>query len=308
MQILCLTLIFFGAVIMAFGIVQYKKVLRLLKKQNYQTRVFQNSIYSASFVMMCFFLIGYVIVGVSLLLTGYESYYFMISIIFFFGAVFVLCMVNVQRLMSSEIIKQTADIIQSMIIAMEAKDNYTKGHSEHVCRLVKLLYHNLPVSVQQTLNYEKLTDAALLHDIGKIGIPDQILNKPGRLTESEMDIIRQHPKNGKMILENTCYCDICDWILYHHERMDGQGYYHIPGDEIPLESRLIALADVFSAIYTDRVYRPKFSFDKAVEIIKESAGTQLDSDLVEVFLSIEKEEIDNASVQEISNIYNVLEE
>lgn len=300
MHSLCLILIFLGVFIMAFSIMQYYKILLLLKKQNYETRVFQSSLYGASFIMMCFFLVGYIIIGVILFSAKFRSYYIIISLIFFFGGIFVLCMVNVQRLMSAAIIKQTGDILQSMIIAMEAKDNYTRGHSEHVCRLVKLLYEHLPTTIQRTVNYEKLADAALLHDIGKIAIPDQILNKPGRLNEDEMAIIRQHPKRGKEILQNTSYCGICDWILYHHERMDGKGYYNLPGKDIPMESRIIALADVFSALYTDRVYRPRFSFEEAMNIIQGSAGTQLDSALVEIFCSIEREEIDSASLFDLT--------
>ncbi len=296
MKLLCLGLIFAGAIIMAYSIIRYYLTLGYMKNQNYEQKVFNNWIYGASFSMMVFFFIGYVGVGVTLLSSEFEAYYLMISMIFFFGALFVFCMVKVQRIMAETITDKTIETIQSMVSAMEAKDIYTRGHSEHVRNLVLLIYNYLPAQLKSKLNIEKLKDAAILHDVGKIGIPDNILNKPDRLTDEEYEIIKQHPKNAKSILEHTCYRDISDWILYHHERVDGKGYYNMPGHAIPFESKIIALADTFSALYTDRIYRKRFSLDKVLSILKESAGTQLDENLVDLFCSISPDEINGASV------------
>ncbi len=293
---ICMVMITLGVLIMGYSIYAYYKTLAYMREQTYDKSVFNQWIYGASFIMMIFFLIGYIAVGGMFISSHYEPYYIVIAIIFFFGAIFVLCMVNVQTIMSETITNKTAETIKSMVSAMEAKDIYTKGHSEHVRNLSVLIYHHMPTSMRRNINIVKLADAAILHDIGKIGIPDEILNKAGKLSPEEYEIIKRHPKNGKAILENTCYRDICDWILYHHERVDGRGYYNLPGMAIPIEARIITLADIFSALYTDRVYRKRFPLHKVMEIIKGDAGTILDPALVDIFCSISEEEINKASV------------
>ncbi len=292
----CLGMISVGALIMGYSIYTYCKTLMYMREQTYDKKVFNQWMYGASLIMMLFFLIGYVLVGVMFSTSEYEAYFAVISLIFFFGAIFVLCMVKVQRMMSETITSKTTETIQSMVRAMEAKDIYTKGHSEHVRKLSLLIYEHLPLGMKRGINPVNLADAAMLHDIGKIGIPDNILNKPGKLTPDEMEVIKSHPKNGKAILENTCYRDICDWILYHHERIDGNGYYNLPGMAIPLETRIISLADMFSALYTDRVYRKRFSLDEALAIIRKESGAALDPALVGIFCAITPDEINRASV------------
>lgn len=296
MLYLCLAMICMGILIMAYSLCTYYKTLTYMREQNYDKNVFNQWVYGASFIMMIFFLVGYVSVAGMFVTNHYEPYYVVIAMIFFFGAIFVLCMVRVQKVMAETITNKTIETLQSMVSAMEAKDIYTKGHSEHVRNLSMLICEHMPHNLRRNINLAKLSDAAILHDIGKIGIPDEILNKPGKLSPEEMEIIMQHPKNGKAILENTCYRDISDWILYHHERVDGNGYYKIPEMALPIEAKIIALADMFSALYTDRIYRKKFPFEKAMSIIKESSGTHLDPVLVDIFCSISKEEIDNVSV------------
>jgi len=295
MHIFCVALMFFGAGLLAYSTFDYCRVLLFMKCQTYNERIFNHWLYGVSFVMMFLFYVGYILFGLKI---SYEEYYidhFVISLIFFFVAVFVLSMVRVQRIMSSIIINKTFETIQSMVDAMEAKDLYTKGHSEHVCRLVGLIYRNLPAKKKSAINLIKLQDAAILHDIGKLGISDEILNKPGALTKEEYDTVKHHPQQGKDILDKTSYRDISDWILYHHERIDGKGYYGVPENAIPLESKIIAVADTFSALFTDRVYRPKYSFEDSIRILNENAGTQLDAQLVEVFCSIPSEDIIDAS-------------
>jgi HD-GYP domain-containing protein (c-di-GMP phosphodiesterase class II) len=265
-----------------------------MKGQTYDERTFNNWIYGAALAMMAFFFVGYIAVGVNIFVS-YSPDYLLVALIFFFGALFVLCMVLVQQTMTHTITSKTKETIGSMIDAMEAKDMYTKGHSEHVHDLVGLLYQHLPPEMKHRINPVKLQDAAMLHDIGKIGIPDGILNKPAKLTEEEYDIVKQHPKNGAAILEKTSYRDICDWVKYHHERMDGKGYYGIPASANPIEARIIAVADTFSALYTDRVYRKRFPYSKAIEILHECAGTQLDEQLVEIICSIDPQEIEKAT-------------
>jgi len=252
--------------------------------------------------MMVFFFIGYI--GVTVIsATGLViSDFLLVSVIFFFGSIFVLCMVSGQKKMSGTIVRQTVETIHTMIGSIEAKDIYTKGHSEHVLRLVELIYQHLPDHIKNDINPVILRDAAMLHDIGKVGIPDVILNKPGKLTEDEWEIVRQHPRNGKILLEQTSFRDICDVVICHHERVDGKGYYGVPGDNIPIESRIIAIADTFSALNTDRVYRQRYSYHEAIAILKESAGTQLDAELVDVFCQISEQDIEKASISMPENV------
>ena len=299
MKYLCLLLIFCGALILSISMLLYYRILSFMKSQTYDEHTFNHWIYGASFAMMSFFFIGYISVGMKVARSDYQPDLLLVSFIFFFGSLFVLCMVRVQQIMTTTITNKTIETIQSMIDAMEAKDVYTKGHSEHVYNLVEVICRHLPHDLRSKINPTKLKDAAMLHDIGKIGIPDGILNKPASLTTAEYAIVQQHPKNGKTILEKTSYRDISDWVLYHHERIDGLGYYKLPANAIPLEARIIALADTFSALYTDRVYRKRFSFSDSIEILRESAGTQLDAQLVDIFCGISPEEIRGASVSSL---------
>ena len=140
--------------------------------------------------------------------------------------------------------------------------------------------------------------AAPMHDIGKIRIPDAILNKPGKLTKEEFEIMKRHAAFGGDIIRKTMsdveereYCDIAYNIArYHHERYDGTGYPDgLIGDEIPLEARVMALADVYDALVSDRVYKKAFSGEEARNIIMESSGTQFDPNLVPLFLECVKE-------------------
>lgn len=299
MQSLCLVLVFAGAAVLGTSMFLYFRVLQFMKGQTYDERTFNNWIYGASFAMMGFFFIGYVTVGVRMIF-DFRPSQLMVALIFFFGSLFVLCMVRVQQTMTRTITDKTTETIQSMVDAMEAKDMYTKGHSEHVYNLVDLIWRHLPAEMQAKINPTKLKDAAMLHDIGKIGIPDGILNRPGKLTDEEYEVVKQHPKNGLVILEKTSYRDIGEWVKFHHERVDGHGYYGLPVNAIPVEARIIAVADTFSALYTDRVYRKRFSLEKAEEILRECAGTQLDQQLVDIFCAIDPDEIRQASISSLT--------
>ena len=281
---------------MGWSIWQYYRVLHYMKVQTYEQKIFHNWIYGVSFMMMLFFMVGYVLFAVTLIIETFHPDSLLVSAIFFFGAIFVLFMVNVQKTMSKTITNKVVETMQSMIALIEAKDYYTKGHSEHVCRLAELLYEHLPDDIKQKIDFTKLKDAAMLHDIGKVGISDNILNKPAQLNDKEHAAVKQHPKDGKNILEKTTYRDICDIILYHHERVDGNGYYNISENDIPLESKIISIADTFSALITDRIYRKKFPLCEALSILSEVAGTQLDPVLVHIFCNIPEKKINDVSV------------
>ena len=146
---------------------------------------------------------------------------------------------------------------------------------------------------------DRMCKAAPLHDIGKIKISDVVLNKPGRLTEDEFEVIKTHTLSGGEIIEKTLTDIVSDsylkvaqeMSLYHHEKWDGSGYpYHLSGEEIPLCARIMAVVDVFDALTSKRVYKEAFPVEKAFRILEESSGTHFDPKIVGTFLA-HKEEV-----------------
>ena len=298
LNFISIVLVMIGASIMLISIFSLLKTLRFFSSYAYHKKLSSQHLTWACLVMMAAFLLGYLVFSAFLYLTkSAEAIMLLVAIIFFFGAVFVYSMVTMQKKMSHDIAERSLETVYSLISAVEAKDIYTKGHSEHVKNLVGVFYNHLPQKYRVVVDKHKLSDAAMLHDIGKIGIPDAVLNKPSALTPEEYNIIKQHPERGFIILKNTIYQEIGAWILYHHERVDGNGYQKLPRDKIPLESKILAIADTFSALFTDRVYRKKHSFEDCITILRESAGSQLEAELVEIFCSIDKNELLAASLQ-----------
>ena len=147
---------------------------------------------------------------------------------------------------------------------------------------------------------ENLRKTAILHDIGKIGIPDSVLNKPAKLTDEEYSIMKSHVIRGAEILRNfTMIENVADGALYHHERYDGSGYAHgLKGEEIPLNARIIGIADAFDAMTANRVYRKKLDLDLVIEELKKGRGTQFDPKLVDIMLTL----IENGTV-DVEQIY-----
>jgi diguanylate cyclase (GGDEF)-like protein len=178
----------------------------------------------------------------------------------------------------------TFDVLQGLVLAIDRKDRYTKLHSEDVAAYAVFLANRLglPEEFQTSLRI-----AALLHDVGKIGVPDDILRKPGRLTPREYEIVKQHVALGDLIVRDVPDIEqIRDGVRYHHERWDGQGYLvGLAGDNIPLIARIMAIGDAFSAMTTSRPYRKAMSTDVAIEELRSVAGTQLDADLVDAFVT-----------------------
>ncbi len=178
------------------------------------------------------------------------------------------------------------DVVSSLANTIDAKDAYTKGHSSAVSRYSEALARalNLPDS-----EVERIKLGALLHDIGKIGIPEHVLSKPTKLTDDEWEIMKQHPLIGadKVLKPNKSLHDLIPMVKYHHEHIDGSGYpCGLKGDEIPLAARIVAVADAYHALISDRPYRKGLSFTKACEILKMGAGIQWDKELIRQFLLI----------------------
>ena len=177
------------------------------------------------------------------------------------------------------------NMVKSLVYAIEAKDVYTRGHSERVNRYAMLIAERLQLDEMQN---SALNWASILHDVGKIGIPESILNKPDRLNEDEFRVIKEHPKKGHDILwPLEQLSSSLPGILHHHERFDGKGYPRgLKGEEIPLAARIIAVADTFDAITSNRAYRSAKAAQEALAILEDVAGTQLDPEVVKVFREV----------------------
>ena len=172
--------------------------------------------------------------------------------------------------------------ITSLITALEARDNYTKGHSEAVGKIVSGMLKKAGAG-------QKEIDTAIiggrLHDIGKIGVRDEILLKPGRLTKEEFDHIKKHPVIGANIIKSIpSFSDVIPIVLSHHERIDGKGYPQgLKGDDIHLWARMTAVADTYHSLTSNRPYRKGMAKGKALQIIKDVSGTQLCTSCVDLF-------------------------
>ncbi len=173
----------------------------------------------------------------------------------------------------------------SFVRAIEARDPYTKEHSNRVTRIAIALCKAMGGTREEQ---EILNVAGQLHDIGKIGIRDDILLKPGRLTEEEFRIIKEHPVIGANIVERLGLWDREKHIIKsHHERFDGKGYPDgLAGNEIPMLARILSVADVYDAIASDRAYRKRMAENKILQIIYGGSGTQFDRDVIETFRSL----------------------
>ncbi len=178
---------------------------------------------------------------------------------------------------------KTFDVLQGLVIAVDTKDRYTKRHSEDVARYADFLAGRL--GLEPDLR-RAVHIAGLLHDVGKIGIPDAVLRKPGRLTADEFAVIQQHVALGDMIVRDLPNIELVRaGVRYHHERWDGQGYVEaLAGEDIPLIGRIMAVADAFSAMTTTRPYRKALSVEEALRRLEDAAGTQLQESLVRAFV------------------------
>ena len=174
------------------------------------------------------------------------------------------------------------DTISTLISALEAKDSYTAGHSERVGKMAAQLGEHMKLSAYQV---EHLYYTGVLHDIGKIGIPDDILNKPGAFVLDEYMIMQRHATMGAQILKELKFIEkSVDWVLFHHERWDGKGYpTGLMEKETPLEARVIAVVDAWDAMVTDRPYRKGLGGEVAAANLSDAAGRQFDPEVVKAF-------------------------
>jgi cyclic di-GMP phosphodiesterase len=180
--------------------------------------------------------------------------------------------------------------VRTLAAAVEAKDGYTGGHIQRVHELGLLLAKEV---VPEEADDEQLAYGFLLHDVGKLSVPDAILTKPGRLTGAEWELMRRHPREGARILAGIPFLGrALHIVLYHHERWDGQGYPHgLRGEEIPQWARLFAIVDTVDAMTSDRPYRAALSLDEALEELRAQAGLQFDPECVAAFERLDRDAV-----------------
>ena len=281
-------LIITGAAIMVGNIVTYFIFMFRMRDVISAGRTRDNAFLIIGLVLLFFFLVGYLIVGIALdplLLT---------SLIMFFGAIFVTVMLIITMHLLVTAKERSVEIAEVLVGIIDGRDPNLNGHSVHVKNLVMLFYDKLPFKYRSNMNRISLEYAALMHDVGKLGIPESILNKPMMLTDEEWELMRNHPRLGvKFLKPLKTFNPITDWILYHHERIDGKGYYNLEGQLIPIAAKVIAICDTYSAITMRRSYKAPRSHEDAIKIMKDVAGTQLDKELTDIFVTIPKEELTN---------------
>lgn len=205
------------------------------------------------------------------------------------------------------------EIVEAFAKTIDMKDNYTNGHSHRVAVYTSMLTRELGYD-EETV--EKYYNIALLHDIGKIGVPGEVLNKPGKLDDDEYHKIQSHTSLGYNVLKDISIMpELSVGAESHHERPDGKGYPQgLKGDEIPRVAQIIGVADAFDAMYSNRPYRNRMNFEKVVSIIKGASGTQLTEDVVEAFLRLvdkgefrAKDDVGGGTTEDIDNIHKRFE-
>lgn len=286
MGLLITILIVLGSILMVANIVRYflflKNTRDVLSTGSRRDRIWK----AIAGVLLVFFLLGYLFCA----FVGEPD--FIMSMILLGGSVFVSIVLTLMFNLLDTAKSRSIDIAEVLVGVIDARDPNLNGHSRHVQRLTMLFYEYLPASIKHSINPVSLEYAALMHDVGKLGVPESILNKPAKLDADEWVIMKQHPRVGVKILEPLqTFAHIMDWILYHHERIDGKGYYSCPVDKIPLPARIISIADTYSAITMRRSYKAPKTHEDAFQIIKDVAGTQLDAELVKYFLTIPREKL-----------------
>ncbi len=189
--------------------------------------------------------------------------------------------------------KDNLELTAALAEALDTRDSYTSHHSANVSNYAAAIAKKMGLSKEVC---EAVRIGGLLHDIGKIGIKEHVLIKPEALTEEEYGLIKKHPKKGYEIIkhiESFHRNGVLDIVLYHHERFDGEGYpAGLKGRQIPLTARIIAVADAFDAMTTNRVYRMRFDIEHALREIHRNRGTQFDPEVADVFLSLFEKAID----------------
>ena len=287
MKYVILALIVTGVFVMISNIIRYIHFLAsskdVLSAGKHSDKIWKN----VGFILLIFFLGGYI--GIA----AFGKADLLMACILFGGSVFVAIVLTLMFRLIDTVKKRSIDVAEVLIGVIEARDPNLNGHSQYVQNLTMKFYQYIPSDMTKGINAVSLEYAALLHDVGKLGVPENVLNKTTKLDESDWEQIRQHPRIGVEILKPLkSFRHILPWIEFHHERIDGKGYYGLVGEEIPFAARIISVCDTYSAITMKRAYMPAETYEDAISIIKDAAGTQLDEKLVSIFCTIPREELE----------------
>ncbi|HJO92332.1 MAG TPA: HD domain-containing phosphohydrolase [Victivallales bacterium] len=312
--IVTLLLIFIGAAIMFMSILKSVKALRyadwFILNSNFKILY----LYRFHLLLMFFFLVGYIAVFTTILMKVSIVSLPFIGTIFFFGSVFVFMGIYIYSYMlsickekhnsvllkNSQLIETEDAIIYMLAYQSELRDSETGQHIERTAKVVKLLVEKLAYNPKYapliTDSYVKnITKSAPLHDIGKISVPDAILQKHGKLSEFEYEEMKKHCVYGAKILNKAkdkisfkSFLPVAvELAYYHHERWDGKGYPRgLQKNEIPLSARIMAVADVYDALVSERYYKPAYSSSKSCSIIENERGKQFDPDVIDAFVTV----------------------
>lgn len=250
----------------------------------------------------------------------YEYAWFSICIVLLFGALVIFLVYFYIKKKTQKFLKKqeenkilVREIVEAFAKTIDMKDKYTNGHSKRVAEYTAMLTRELGYD-EETV--EKYYNIALLHDIGKIGVPGEVLNKAGKLDDDEYQTIKSHTVLGYNVLRDISIMpELSVGAESHHERPDGKGYPQgLKGDEIPRVAQIIGVADAFDAMYSNRPYRNRMNFEKVVSIIKGASGTQLTEDVVEAFLRIvdrggfrAPDDVGGGTTEDIDNIHKRFE-
>ena len=283
MNLIIYGMIICGIIIMVTNIYRFYRFVKGSKDVFSSGSKKENIWEYAALSLLVFFLIGYILVAM------FGNPDPIIAGILFGGSVFVAIVLSLIFHLIATIKENALNIAETLISVVDARDPNLRGHSRYVQNITMVLYDHLPPEKKEGINRVSLEFGALMHDVGKLGIPEEILNKPGPLDDREWEIMRNHPRLSCKIMQPLkSLREILPWVEYHHERVDGKGYYGMQDQDIPYASKIIAVADTFSAITMKRSYKPPRSYEEAIDIMKSAAGTQLDKDLIEVFVRIPK--------------------
>ncbi len=314
---LTLILIASGACLMLLSIKKFISLVRLSKKILFEVESKILFLSKWQLLLMCFFLLGYFTIFILFYQKVRLAGNLFTGVIFFFGAVFVYFGIILQSDLLSSIQKQTMELITTnnqlintqsvttftLAYQAELRDQETGKHLERTATYVEILAKELSkipaYKSYITKSYiSDLVKAAPLHDIGKVGVPDAILQKPGELNASEFEMIKKHCEYGAEVLKIAdkklgfhSFLKLAIQIVgSHHEKWNGKGYpCGLKGEDIPLSARIMAVADVYDALRTNRCYKPAFSHEKAVTIIMAEKGKHFDPDIVNAFYTKARE-------------------
>lgn len=306
-----------GGIVMIVNILKYQNVFNFSRELFNSNNSFITHLYNSHRLLMVIFLAGYTIVCVCFLNDCDITSGFFSGLIFFLGSVFVYIgillqshMINAIKFRQLKLIKKNEQLLQTQDVTIfalayqaELRDHETGRHLERTSRYVKLLADDLSKTEKYRMYMSPdyicdMVKAAPLHDIGKVGVPDAILQKPGKLSPEEFDVIKQHCELGTKVLQEaesklefqSFFSVAIRLVKSHHEKWDGSGYPQgLRGEEIPLSARIMALADVYDALRSERCYKKALSHEETTNIILQGKGSHFDPDVVDAFLRVDQE-------------------